>query len=147
MNTGRPTKAFLGPQEQYTSGLRSQDQNVPGNVIFQQLLDTQRCYAKRFLASATYTAALVSLNVRRRGTPNPLTIAIYSDSAGAVGTLLSSINVTSTRLSDILSEWLSEACSQALSGGTYYWIVLAANTADSGTKPLGSCTKERKRDI
>jgi len=130
MRTGRANKAFHGPQEQWTTGYRSINQATPGNVNFHELTDTSRIIAKRFQASANYTAALAWIIAKRKGEPADLTIAIYSDSAGNVGTSLTSATVADTRMADVLSEWLSEAISYALTSGTYYWIVITASEDD-----------------
>lgn len=132
--SGRSNKAYAGPQEQWTSGLRSQNQNVPGNVVWHRLIDTQRHLYYRFQASASYTAGLIWLLARRKGTPADITMAIYSDSAGNVGTELDSVTVDYTRLPDILSEWLCETVSQSLTSGVYYWLVIYAADTDDADK-------------
>jgi len=129
--SGRSNKAYLGPQETYAAGVRSQDQNMPGSVKWHTLTDDARHIYKRFQASASYTAALAWLLVRMKGTPANLTIAIYSDSAGDVGTELDSVSVAYTRKDDILSEWLNETISQALTNSTYYWMVVYADSGDN----------------
>jgi hypothetical protein len=129
--SSRTNKAYAGPLEQYTAGLRSQDQNIPDSVKWSQLIDTQRYIYKRFTASASYTAGAAWLLVRRKGSPADLTIAIYADNAGDVGAELTSITVAYTRLEDILSEWLDETISQSLTSGTAYWLVISAATSDS----------------
>lgn len=132
MRTGRANKAYHGPQEQWANGYRSINQSTPGNVTFHTLTDTRRIIAIRFPASATYTAALAWIITRRKGTPANLTIAIHSDSSGNIGSSISSVSVASTRLSDILSEWLSETVSAALTSGTYYWIKVTGASTDDG---------------
>lgn len=132
--TSRANKAFAGPQEKFTSGLRSQDQNVPESVAWHKLMGNQRYIYRRFQASASYTAGLAWLLVRRKSTPADLTIAIYSDNAGSVDTLASSITVDYTRLPDVLSEWLNETISQVLSSGSYYWLVIYGAASDSEDK-------------
>jgi len=132
--SGRANKAYAGPLEQYASGLRDGDQSMPGSVNFVQMTDSNRIIYKRFQASAGYTAAKVWNVLRRKGTPGDLTIAIYSDSAGSIDTQLTSITVTYTRMADILSEWLNETISQALTNGVYYWLVLTASTGDNDKK-------------
>lgn len=132
--TSRANKAFAGPQEVFTSGLRSQDQNAPESVSWHKLMGNQRYIYRKFQASASYTAGLAWLLVRRKATPADLTIAIYSDSAGDVGTLLASVTVSYSRLPDILSEWLCETMSQSLTSSTYYWLVVYAADSDNDDK-------------
>lgn len=133
-NSGRLNKAYAGPQEKYTSGIRSQNQNTPESVKWHPLVGVSRYIYKRFQATASYTAGLAWLLVRRKGKPADLTISIYSDNSGDVGTLQSSITVDYTRLPDLLSEWLCETMSQALTSGTYYWIVVNADSTDGADK-------------
>lgn len=128
--SGRANKAYAGPLETYATGVRSLDQNMPGSVKWHTLAGEARHIYKRFAASANYTAALAWLLVRIKGRPGDLTIAIYSDSAGDVGTELDSVSVAYTRMNDVLSEWLNETISQALTNGTYYWMVVYASADD-----------------
>lgn len=128
--TGRANKAYAGPQETYATGARTADQNMPGSVTWHKLYGTQRHVYRRFQASASYTAGLLWLLARRKGTPDDLTIAIYSDSAGNVGTSLDSVTVEYSRLPDVLMEWLNETVSQALTSSTYYWLVVNASAND-----------------
>jgi hypothetical protein len=128
--SSRTNKAYAGPLEQYTTGLRNQNGTLPDSVKWVQLTDTQRYIYKRFLATASYTTGRAWLLARRKGSPASLTIAIYSDSAGSVGVQLSVITVASTRLEDTLSEWLNETISQALTSGTAYWLVIYGAASD-----------------
>jgi len=132
--SGRANKAYAGPQEQFTSGLISQNQNTPGNVVWHKLFGSQRHLYYRFQASASYTAGLLWVLARRKSVPGDLTLAIYSDSAGNVGSVLASTTVSYDRLPDVLSEWLNETISQALTSGTYYWLVIYGDANDSNDK-------------
>lgn len=140
--SGRLNKAYSGPLEQYTSGLRRQTQSLPGSVDWLQLKDEQRYIYKRFQASATYTAGKVWNLVRCKGSPGNLSVAIYADNSGDVGSLLSSITVSASRLADTLSEWLNETLSQALTSGTYYWLVMYAAATDDDKKHWKIAVKE-----
>jgi hypothetical protein len=131
--SGRQNKAYAGPLEQWTTGLRNQDQSAPNSVRWVKLYGNTRYVYLRFQASASYTAGLAWLLTRCKGTPEALTVAIYNDSAGSVGTLATSVTAPYTRMNDLLMEWLNETISQALTSGTYYWLVLSggANDGDS----------------
>lgn len=139
--SGRANKAYAGPLEQWTSGLRNQEQSAPGSVRWVTLTGNTRYVYKRFQASASYTAGLAWLLARRQGEPDDLTIAIYSDNAGALDTQLTSITVDATRLEDVLSEWLDETISQALTNGIYYWLVVYGGANDTGDKHWKVATK------
>ncbi len=130
MRTSRTNKAFLGPQEQYTSGVRSRISNLPQSVKFHKLIGTQRRVAYRFTADTTFTAALAWIITKRAGSPAVLRASVYSDNAGAVNAELSHIDIASTRLADVLSEWLNETISQTLTSPNAYWLILTASAAD-----------------
>lgn len=140
--SGRPNKAYAGPLETYATGLRNQDQSMPGSVDFVKLTETNRYIYKRFQAGAGYTVGAVWNLVRRIGKPGNLTIAIHADAAGAVGSLLTSITIPHTRMNDILSEWLNESISQAVSNGAYYWLVIYSDAGDNEKKHWLVAVKE-----
>lgn len=131
VRTSMANKAFLGPQEQYSQGNRNQNVNIPGNVNFEILTINQRYLAYRFQANASFTVAMAWLLARKKGSPKPLTVAIYSDNSGTVGAVQSYITVTNARMADILSEWLDETMSQALTSGVWYWLVVYGDPADN----------------
>lgn len=139
--SGRGNKAYAGPLEQYVTGLRNQDQNAPVSVKWVQMTGSQRYIYRRFTASASYTAGLAWAWVRRKGQPGDLTLAIYADNSGEVGSLLTSITAAYTRTADVLSEWLNETISQALTSGTAYWLVMYAAATDSADKHWKVATK------
>ena len=140
--SGRANTAYAGPLEQYGSGLRSQDQNMPGSVNFVPLIGENRYIYKRFQASATYTASKVWANVRRKGTPGDLTVEIYTDNVGEVGIFQTSITIAYDRMDDILSEWLNETISQAMNSGAYYWLIISGASGDNDKKHWMAATKE-----
>lgn len=132
--TARANKAYAGPQEQYVSGAhRSLIQSVPGNVDFVAMTGANRYLYKRFQATGMTTSKAWML-VRRKGTPGDLTIALYSDNAGARDTLLTSVTVAYTQTADILMEWLNETLAQTLTNGAYYWLVAYSAASDSDKK-------------
>jgi len=132
--TGRANKAHAGPLENYAEGLRSGDESMPGSLNFVPMTESNRILYKRFQASAAYTVGKVWNILRRKSTPGNLRVAIHADSAGDVGTELAFISVAYTRMEDILSEWLNETISQALTNGAYYWLVLTADNEDNDKK-------------
>lgn len=128
--SGRANKAYAGPLEQFTNGIRNQNQATPNSVQWQTLTGNNLYIYRRFQASAAYTAALAWILARVKGKPADLTIEIYSDTAGQVNTLVSGVTVPYTRMDDVLSEWLNETVSAALTSGVYYWIIIHAAATD-----------------
>lgn len=130
--SGRANKAYAGPQEQWPTGLYEHDQHVPGDVTWQRLTGSGQFLYLRFQASGSYTAAYLWLLLRYKGEPNNLSAYIYSDNAGALNAQIDSAVIAYSNLNDILSEWLIKhlAGAGAISSGSYYWVVLEANSAD-----------------
>jgi hypothetical protein len=141
--SGRANKAYAGPLEQYTSGLRSQDQNVPGSVDWVQMTGENTYLYKRFQATGTYTAGRVWPLLRRMGIPADLTVRLHSDDAGALDAQLATITVPASRMNDILSEWLNEALSAAISSGAFYWLVIFSGEGDNNDKHWKAAVKEQ----
>lgn len=130
--SGRANKAYAGPQESYAKGLRTFMQTMPGSVRWQTLTENSRYLYKRFQVETGFTAARIWIRTRIKGQPGDLTVAIYNDNSGSVGTLVDDITVPYTRKEDVLAEWLNELISGgALTTSTYYWIVVYGASSDS----------------
>lgn len=129
--SGRANKAYAGPQEVYATGVRTTVENMPGNVKWHTLTGERRHLYKRFSA-VSMTVTRVWALVRKRGEPADLTISLYADSTGNVGTLLVSATIAASRMNDTLSEWLCDPITnQALTASTYYWFVINASDTDN----------------
>jgi len=146
---------YLGPQETYTSGYRSANYSLPGSVSWIAMLDegARKYLAVRFHASASYTAAVIALHIRRRGTPTTaLTVELCADAAGNPGTVLQTATATTSTITDTVAEFhYISITAQALTGGVPYWVkVYAAGTTDDhwevGVKAEAGTTKESSDD-
>lgn len=119
-------KIILGPQEQYSKGYRNQNFSRPGSLTWVSLITGSRKYmAVKFTAGANYSAATVSLIIRRVGTPTTnLTVELCADSGGNPDTVLKTNTVTTTNISDTVSVdyQMTLSSAQALTSGTSYWI-------------------------
>ena len=76
----------------------------------------------------------VWLLLRRTGSPGNLTVALYSDNSGDVDTLLDSSTISAADTADVLMEWMISTVQQSLSNGTYYWLVIYSDSADTNDK-------------
>lgn len=133
--SGRANKAYAGPLEQYVIGDHRQViQSMPGSVQWIKMTEENRYLYKRFQSTESMTAAQIWLNLRRLGVPDNLTMAIYSDNSGVVDTELDSIAIPYDATADILMEWVQGAISQAVTSGTYYWLVVYAGSTDNDSK-------------
>jgi len=131
--SGRANKAYAGPQEQYATGAhRSLMQSMPGSVDWVQMTGANRYIYKRFLATGI-TTSKVWLNLRKLSTPGDLKVELWSDTAGALNVMLTSLTVPDTWTADILSEWLNDTLVQTLTSA-YYWLVVYADASDNDRK-------------
>lgn len=128
MNTAFEKRMFLGPQETYCYGHRSQEKSLPGSVTWYALLMNLPYLAVSFNASANYNAINIYTLVKRVGTPaNALTIALCANGAAKPGAVLQSKTITTTNITDVLSEFYkSVITSQSLTSGTTYWIKVSS---------------------
>src|SRR3990167_2017022 len=130
------------PQWRFGEGYGSTDNRLMGaikaavgtNVLWKPLT-TVAYYSRSFAASASYTAAVGQLWVRKRGSPpGDLTFAIYSNSGGDPGTLVTNGSATIDKddLSDEIStlvEFTGMAASLT-SGTTYHVLVYNTSAGD-----------------
>jgi len=136
---------LIGPHEVYTRGYRSAESHLDQFGIVAQansfyaakLLNTggvARYLSVKFTASATYTSTgHIELWLRRTGTPNTLTVAVYSDNAGVPGSSLATATLAGG--SPALNTWLLydfSALATTISSGTTYHLVVYAG-ADNAT--------------
>lgn len=125
---------FIGPQVQYAKGYRTTEDNVPGNVVWRLLQDTTLHNAGLVLSTVTATMQAIAMLIRCKGTPTAsLTISIYTNTAGAPGTLLKSVVLTPASFTDTTSEWYRFMFSSTLAyvAATYYWIVFSSTAGTS----------------
>jgi hypothetical protein len=121
-----------GPQEQYCTGLRSANTSFPGSVSWCSLLSS-KFFANKFIPTADYTASQIWMLVRRVGTPTAaLSIALYDNNAGVPGSAVKTMTVTTTSITDTLSEWwlFDISGGSTVTGSTIYWIVATSTAGD-----------------
>lgn len=125
-------KVTHAPLPKYTTGYRSADSHLPGSLQWTAIMGGQIYLGRKFNASASYNAIYIWLHIRRKGTPPAaLTINLCSDNAGIPGNILKTTTITTTNITDVISEFYrSTITSQALTSGIDYWITL---TSASGT--------------
>lgn len=141
--TWKTNKVHAGPQEQYVTGdHRKTIQLMPGSAHWVMMTEGNRYLYKRFQATSLTTSKVWSL-VRRKGKPGDLTLAVYADSSGSRGSLLSSVTVSYKETTDTLMEWLNATLAETLvKNGTYYWLVAYADANDNDKKHWLMAVKE-----
>ncbi len=124
----------------WARGLRSTDHNMPNanGVTFKGLYGKDKFLDVSFVASASYTAAKITLILRRRvpagtvGAPGTLNIGLFANSGGFPGSAVSggSSTLTSAILTDVTSEYYVFTISAALTSGVTYHIKVYGADAD-----------------
>lgn len=151
INTTFTKKMFLGPQETYTTGLRNQVNNLPGDLTWTAMKPGSREYiAALFTANANFSAANIYIHVRRVGTPaSSLTVELCSSSAGEPDAVLQTATITTTNINDTDARFYKAAITaEALSSGTLYWIkIYSSGGTDQdhwkvGVNNTGGASKE-----
>lgn len=135
--TSTPGKAHATQLIRFAKGINSSDENMPNanGVTWKRLTGNQRYLDISFVASASVTHTRLVLLIRRRvpagtvGAPGTLTAELCSNSAGYPNTVLTTVTVDSTLMTDVVSEYYSWTISQAVvSGTTYHLKVYGAST-------------------
>ena len=132
-NTLFSNKIFLGGQETYTKGNRSQDFSLPGSVTWKQLHSTNKYLAVKFTASASYDSEYIYMWVRKRGIPvDDLVVKLRSDAAGEISTVLQTAAAVDTDdITDTLSQFYRfDITTESLVSGTAYWIEISSASGD-----------------
>jgi hypothetical protein len=140
-NTTKRGKVMLGGLPTYATGYRNQDMFMPGNEVavntlysWGALYGTTRFRASKFTASAWYTANKIEVIIRKVGTPTAAaTVHVYSDVSNHPGSILFYGYITTSMITDILSELMatdSLAGSMTIAGGTAYWVVVCGGAGD-----------------
>ena len=161
VNTWMANQVILGPQETYTSGVRDQDQNMPGSVAWQDLSGATRFIAVPFTPAANYTAASLQFWARWvSGDKNSnhlppilprtwITASIWGDTGGEPNTVIGGISARETDFdNDAASKFYKFTFFSplALTQGTQYWAVVhAAGVVDTwqvGTNAASGTTME-----
>lgn len=109
----------------YATGYRTVYTNFVDSMSWRSLFGTTK-YITVAVTTGAITADACWVWIRRRGNPSDLTLELCSDSAGNPGTVLKTITVSTTDITDLMSvlhkfDWTS---TQALSGATTYHIKL-----------------------
>ena len=108
-------------------------EELPGASVTWTALGTKAAQSFQVDSAEAWTVAAAAVKVRRVGSPSDnLVIAVYSDSAGAPGTLLDSATVAGSAISADTS-WVAVdlANTQSLAVGTTYWLVVSRDGANT----------------
>lgn len=136
-----PGKAHATQLFRWAKGLRDAVFNMPNanGVTWKPLVGTTRYLDVTFVPDASFTAAKLILLIRRRvpagtvGVPGTLTAEICSNSGGFPSTVLETATVTSSDITDVVSEYYTWTISEALTASTTYHLkVYGASTDKDG---------------
>ncbi len=94
---------------------------------------TNQRVAQSFQVSASidWDAKLLSAQLAKVGSPGNLTIALYTDSAGAPGTSLQQATINSTDVPTSLAWITASITATTLTAGSTYWLVLQPAAQDA----------------
>lgn len=134
-----PEVLHPAPQWGVAKGLVADDQyvNQSRNVSWKALVGTERYVAASFVAggaaAASYTMTRAYVFLRAVNKPGTMTVEVWSDSAGSPNAVLKTQTITTSTVTDVLSLWqrFLWASTQALTGGTTYWIVAYGASTDT----------------
>lgn len=136
LNGWSSTKGKFHPtlQQQWARNLRNADFNMPktNKVVWKKLVGSQAYLAAAFTPGVNYTATKIIAIIRKNvpagtvGAPGEMALAIYSNSSGLPGSLISFQVITASAV-DVTSEYYVFSVSAALTGGNQYWVVANAN--------------------
>ena len=122
-----------GPLATYATGIRTVSQELPGSVKFLPIKPGEFLYFASKRNILTVTAKYLYLILKRKGTPpSSLTITIRSDNAGLPGTVLKTITVATTDITDVVSEFrrLEIPLTYGFTAGTPIWFYVTTASAD-----------------
>lgn len=116
----------------YATGYRTVYSNLADSMSFRSLLGTQK-YITVAVVPGVINADACWLWLRRRGNPSDLTLELCADSAGNPSTVLKTVTVSTTDITDILSvfykfDWTG---TQIFSAATTYHIKVYGGSISS----------------
>ena len=120
-------------QYKFAKGMRSQDFNMPGSVMWKPLFAGNRYLDVSFSASASYSVANCWMWIKRVGSPGTLTVELCSNSGGNPDTVLKTMTVTTSTATDIVSVLHNFAPSsvQAVTASTTYHVKIYGAATDT----------------
>lgn len=133
--TMTPDKLHNGLQWSIATGHRVADQHLPGAMSWVKLIGANRYVSVAFEPTANYSADYAFLWLRRAGSPDALTVELCANNSGEPGTVLKSATITTSDVTDTLSEWvkIDWTTTQALTSGAMYWLKIYGAAGASAT--------------
>lgn len=122
-----------GPLETYSTGIRTSSEELPGSVKFIGIKPGSFLHFATKRNITTMTASYLYLILKRKGTPPAdLTITVRSDNAGLPGTVLKTITITTSDITDVVSEYrrMTIPSTYGFTTGTAIWIDVSTTDAD-----------------
>ncbi len=93
---------------------------------------TYSCVGQQFTAGTNAEIVRLEVRVRKGGSPDDLSVGLYSDSSGYPNELLGYFSVDRRTIGENyawINGWLNKPC--AVVSGEKYWIVVSSNQADN----------------
>jgi hypothetical protein len=129
-----PQRLFQTLQWHLSSGLRAEDNYLPGNVAWYPLIGDLRYAGVSFAPSTTYDADKALLLLRKVGQPAALTVQ-HRPTSGTVpdAATIDSSALGSSVVTDVVSQWVTFdwTGTTAQTSGVTYWLVAYASSDDN----------------
>lgn len=133
-----PGKYHATQLQRWARGLRTADFSMPdlNGVTWKPLVGTTRFLDVSFVASENYTAARLILILRKQvpaGTvsaPGTLTVQLCNDVGGNPDSVITTVTLTASGLSDVISQYYVFTISAVLAVSTTYHIKIYGATSD-----------------
>jgi hypothetical protein len=124
---------FPSLQWQISSGYRDVEMSLVGSKSWRGLFGTTQSISRTISASATSNRRKVWLWIRRVGSPGTLTVELRDNSGGSPGSVLKTVDVTTSTVTDRLSvlQEFDYGSNQAVTSGTTYHIVACGADTDN----------------
>lgn len=131
-NTERDGGVILAGREQYAKAIRSGAWYLPGGMKMVDLLETKQYLGNKITPDDDIDVVKIGMWVKKVGTPNDLTMAIYSHNVGGRPfASLATGTISADDVDDVISEFvLVEIGTESLTGSTSYWAVVYGDDDD-----------------
>jgi hypothetical protein len=135
------------PLWRFARGLRGAVEQLPGDVSWKGLLGAQRYQAARVTMAQSLAVAQARVWLRRVGNPGGLSVSLFSDAAGAPGSLLAAApSLDGADVPDVVSELRSFEIAASLSAGSSYHVVVGGGSADNAANHWELAVEELAQD-
>src|SRR3989304_235767 len=133
VDTSSEVGVILAGLPTYTTGYRSQDFNMPGDVVWKALYDTSQYRSRSFVAGSTYNAVRLELIIRKVGNPGQLTVSLNTSRSSSAVLVSKTINPEDIEALISTHHPAAFSSSTPLTSGTTYYVVVGGISTDDAS--------------